>query len=251
MHYIRDYANYGSNKNKYGNKHIIYFILKIILIAGLSYWFVSSFFIRSYEVKTASMEPTLEKNDFILVSPFLYGIKIPFFNESFTGIKTPKRGDLVVIIPPYKLEISIFQNALEPLINFITLQKFNLNKDPQGNDLNIYSIKRIIGLPGDTVKVENFEAYIKPAGQDKFVNEFNLISVNYKILLENNADSWENTLPVSGNVFETVLKENEYFLLGDNRPFSNDSRCWGPVLFEDFIGMVIFRYWPFNKFSEI
>ncbi len=109
----------------------------------------------------------------------------------------------------------------------------------QGKDINSYSVKRIIGVPGDTVKVNNFEAFIKPEGQDKFINEFNLISVNYKIILENNAVNWSNTLPVSGNVDEIILKENEYFLLGDNRPFSNDSRCWGPVLFESFIGKVI------------
>lgn len=251
MQYIRDYASYGANKNKYGNKHIIYFILKIILIAGLSFWFVTAFFLRAYEVKTDSMEPELKENDFILVSPFLYGIKVPFFKNSFKGIQVPNRGDLVIFTPPYKPEVSVFQIFMEPLINFITLQKFNLNRDNGGRDLNTYSVKRIIGIPGDTVKIVNFEAYIKPAGHDKFINEFNLISVNYKILLENNTLSWEKNLPVSGNVPETVLNENEYFLLGDNRPFSNDSCCFGPVLFESFIGKVILRYWPFDRFSEI
>jgi len=221
-----------------------------VVIAALAYWFITSFFIRAYEVKTTSMDPSLTESDFVLVSPILYGIKAPFLEKDFRGIQIPERGDLVVIVPPYKNETSIFQKALEPVLNFITLQKLNLNRDVQGKDINSYSVKRIIGVPGDTVKVNNFEAFIKPEGQDKFINEFNLISVNYKIILENNAVNWSNTLPVSGNVDEIILKENEYFLLGDNRPFSNDSRCWGPVLFESFIGKVIFRYWPFEKFGE-
>ncbi len=250
MNYVRDYANYSSNKNRYGNKHIIYFFIKVIIIAVLLFWFTNAFFIRAFEVKTTSMEPTLKENEFILVSPLLYGLKVPFLEIDLKGIQVPERGDIIVFVPPYNIEKSIFQKALEPIMNFITLQKLNLNRDVQGRDINTYSIKRIIGLPGDTVKIDNFEAFIKPASQDKFINEFNLISINYKIILDNDAANWDRNLPVSGNVAEIVLKENEYFLLGDNRPFSNDSRSWGPVLFESFVGKIIFRYWPFEKFSE-
>lgn len=89
-------------------------------------------------------------------------------------------------------------------------------------------IKRIIGMPGDTVKIKD-----------------NTVYVNDEILEEDYAYG------ETSDYEEITLGEDEYFILGDNRPISKDSRYFGPVKKDEIIGKVIFRLWPINKFGKI
>lgn len=95
-----------------------------------------------------------------------------------------------------------------------------------------FFIKRVIGLPGETIKVSGGKVIIfnKENPDGKELNESYLTDVSRSV----------------GNVSE-VLGEDEFFLLGDNRPESLDSRVFGPVKKKSIIGRVIFRGWPLNK----
>ena len=89
-------------------------------------------------------------------------------------------------------------------------------------------IKRIIGMPGDTVSIKD-----------------NTVYVNGEELEEDYAYG------ETSDYEEITLGDDEYFILGDNRPISKDSRYFGPVKEDEIIGKVIFRLWPFNKFGTI
>lgn len=89
-------------------------------------------------------------------------------------------------------------------------------------------IKRIIGMPGDTVSIRD-----------------NIIYVNGEEVEEDYAYG------ETSDYEEITLDDDEYFILGDNRPISKDSRYFGPVKEDEIIGKVIFRLWPFNKFGTI
>lgn len=89
-------------------------------------------------------------------------------------------------------------------------------------------IKRIIGMPGDTVSIKD-----------------NTVYVNDEELEEDYAYG------ETSDYEEITLGDDEYFILGDNRPISKDSRYFGPVKEDEIIGKVIFRLWPFNKFGTI
>ena len=89
-------------------------------------------------------------------------------------------------------------------------------------------IKRIIGMPGDTVSIND-----------------NTVYVNGEELEEDYAYG------ETSDYEEITLEDDEYFILGDNRPISKDSRYFGPVKEDEIIGKVIFRLWPFNKFGTI
>lgn len=97
-------------------------------------------------------------------------------------------------------------------------------------------IKRIIGLPNETIKSEDGNIVIYKNDSEKVLDESDY--------LRNNGISEEEKLFFS-------LEEDEYLVLGDNRDFSSDSRQWGPVKEEDIIGRVIVRIFPFNNFSKI
>ena len=98
-----------------------------------------------------------------------------------------------------------------------------------GNHRSFY-IKRVIGLPGETVEIRSGKVRVKKEGEEKKIIEEEYIT-----------PAW-----TSGSM-ELELGEGEYFVMGDNRNFSFDSRSWGPVKKSELIGMVRLRLWPVNK----
>ncbi len=118
-------------------------------------------------------------------------------------------------------------------------------RDPQRGEVIVFRppqnffhhhIKRIIGLPGERIKIENGQIIISK--QD-------LVP---KILNEN--DYLPHHLTTHGRI-EIQLNKDEYFVLGDNRNFSSDSRHWGSLKREYIIGRTFFRAWPFTEFTKI
>lgn len=98
-----------------------------------------------------------------------------------------------------------------------------------------FFIKRIIGLPGEKVEIKDGQVIIyNQESPDGFV-------LNEKEYLASNAKTTGNLL--------IILKDNEYFVMGDNRMFSSDSRSWGPLKDADIIGKVLLRAWPLDKLS--
>lgn len=96
-------------------------------------------------------------------------------------------------------------------------------------DPDSYFIKRIIGLPGETVKIEK--------GQVEIVNASGVQVLRESYILQKTDIS----------NFKKTLNPGEYFVMGDNRNFSFDSRSWGSLPKDDVVGVVRFRLWPFNK----
>ncbi len=97
------------------------------------------------------------------------------------------------------------------------------------NDPSTFFIKRVIGLPGETVKIKDDQVEIYKDGKTQVLSE------SYILQKTDVAD------------FEKVLGPDEYFVMGDNRNFSFDSRSWGPLPKNDLVGVVRFRLWPFNE----
>jgi len=99
-------------------------------------------------------------------------------------------------------------------------------------DRSVFYIKRVIGLPNDKIEFKSSKIFI-----------------NGEALEERYLSAEVETLPVGE--YRIILEENQYFVIGDNRSFSSDSRRWGPILREDIIGTVRLRFWPrptFNNF---
>ena len=197
-------------------------ICLIILIAGVVMkndlltttgkgWFLPVFFIfilrtfmyEPYQIPSGSMIPGLQVGDFILVNKHSYGLKVNRIGKPFALASDPEYGDVVVFIPPH---------------------------------VNVPYIKRLIGKSGDTIRYANKKLYVNgsPINQE-------LISLNgtETLLQETFLDS-KRTIRLEGGSAsypeEFSVPAGQYFVMGDNRDNSSDSRYWGFVPRENFMG---------------
>jgi signal peptidase I len=181
-----------------------------------------SFLIEPFRIPSASMVPTLLEGDFILVNKYAFGIRLPVLNTKVIPIGAPERGDVVVFRPPHEPD--------KPYI------------------------KRVVGLPGDVIGYRNKTVYVngEPALQADLgtyrgtgramlyngatLKRENLLGVDHEILLRSSAPSKAGAFTVPAN---------HYFMMGDNRDNSSDSREWGVVADENLIGkaFMIWMHW--------
>ena len=178
------------------------FFLVLLLVLVLR-----SFIFEPFRIPSGSLEPTLLPGDFILVNKFDYGIRLPVISKKIIKIHEPKRGDIVV-----------FHWPVNPKVDFI---------------------KRVVGLPGDTVSYVNkvffingIEAkqdyqetlpYVLESGNivDALKSQENLLGVNHEI--------YQFPSRPDENFTNLTVPEGMYFMIGDNRDDSADSRIWGFV----------------------
>jgi signal peptidase I len=194
----------------------------VILIVLL----LRSFLVEPFRIPSGSMIPTLLVGDFILVNKFSYGVRLPVINTKFLDTGSPQRGDVAV---------------------------FRYPKDP-----SVDYIKRVIGLPGDRIEYRNKVIYVngKRANQTEigaFVSHDSGLPIPGTTLISENIDGVEHEiLHESGKPIlngEIIVPENHYFVMGDNRDNSNDSRFWGTVPEENLVGraFMIWMNWNFDE----
>lgn len=189
------------------------------------------FIIYPVKQRSISMEPDVKCNSRMFVTP------LPF---------TPKRGHVVVLRSRSTENLNLAKKALNHLVGFFTLQKFYPFASLSDMSL-ISNVRRIVALPGDTIYMKDYILYVKPAGAEFFLTEFELTKVRYNIDILIPPSSWDATLGVKGNFSETTLSKDEYFVLGDNRLSSMDSRFWGSIPKSMITGRVLLTYFPLNK----
>ena len=187
----------------------------IILIVLL----LRSFIVEPFRIPSGSMMPTLLNGDFILVNKFSYGLRLPIIDSKLIGIGEPARGDVVV-----------FRYPGDPSIDYI---------------------KRVIGLPGDRVSYYHDRLTIngEPVNQlskGSYVGTGVAMGASGRSLRQETIDGIEHEILEDPkrytNEGEYIVPAGHYFVMGDNRDNSNDSRFWGSVPEENLVGKA-FMIW--------
>lgn len=184
-------------------------VLAIVLV-------LRSFLIEPFQIPSGSMLPTLEVGDFILVNKFEYGLRLPVLGTKVVSLNDPQRGDVMVF------------------------------KYPEDGKTNY--IKRVVGIPGDLIKYENKELTIN----GKVISEKLLANLQQNQLFEEQLGDVKHQIfkasryPNLGAEGLWKIPDGHYFMMGDNRDNSNDSRFWGLVPDELIVGkaFAIWMHWP-------
>jgi signal peptidase I len=177
---------------------VVELIAVVAIALGLT-WLVQAYIVKSYRIPTGSMRTTVDEGDRVLAARFL-----GWFAD-------PERGDVLVFHPPGIGDVAQRGAHTQAHVTFI---------------------KRVVGLPGETVQ-----------GLDDRVLICRAPRVGCRVLAEPYASG------VTSDFGPITLARDSYFVMGDNRQSSEDSRVWGPLQRRNIIGTAFVRYWPPRRFG--
>ena len=215
----------------------------VILVVFL----LRSFLVEPFKIPSGSMMPTLLVGDFILVNKFTYGIRLPVINQKMIEVNPPKNGDVMV-----------FRYPEDPSLDYI---------------------KRVIGVPGDKisyrdkkltvngkpVKMESQGAYNYVKSGLNYVSAIHyreqLGEHNHSALVQPDAPTLRlgdvrqftdrKNCDYNEDGFSCTVPQGHYFMMGDNRDDSNDSRYWGFVPDRNIVGKAFMIWWNFDDLKRI
>jgi len=245
----RGFKRYRPYNPQHTVRNIILLFVKIVVIWFIVYQAVTHFLFTPYTVASASMKPEFSEHDRVIASALMYGSRIPFSDARLPAVSPIQRGDAIVCYASYYHEDPLLIRIFDPVVRFFTAQQLSLSPSRDKTTEKGLILKRVIGLPGDSVMLKDFTAYVKPKGTDHFLTEFEVSASVYNISKKELPKGWKESFPFSGNAEPVTLGADEYYVLGDNRFESGDSRFFGPIDSSAIMGKVIFRYWPIQRFG--
>lgn len=173
---------------------------------------IQAFLVKPFRIPSESMVPTLEVGQRVLV------------NRVGTHFGTPERGDVMVFKPPINADSNECAVAHPPAQGCP-------ESNPDESETNF--IKRVVAVPGDRISVRRGRVYIDgELQQEPFIRP-------------------DATCPICNLPRPVVVPDGEYYMMGDNRGASADSREWGPVPEENFVGKAFGTYWPPSRWGGV
>lgn len=193
------------------NKTVVREYTEAIIVAVILALFIRTFVFQAFKIPSGSMLPTLQIGDHLLVNKFIYGIKVPFTGTMLIPITTPDRGDIIVF------------------------------RYPENKSLDY--IKRVIALPGDTIEIIDKKVYINGKKTEDKTAHFTDQRVIPKQLKDPRIFKGG---PNKDNFGPLLVPEGKWFVMGDNRDNSADSRFWGFVDEDEILGKAMIIYWSWD-----
>jgi signal peptidase I len=220
--------------------------LRFMVVLFFVYEFFSAYVMKTRIVESSSMAPTLLPKERVIVFSSAYGLLNPV-NGRHGMFRTPRRGDIVLQRLPSCLDHPWYLRFVDSVIRYLTFQRIGLPGLKSTFEAPV--IKRVVAIPGDTVKMSGFIVQVKTKGSPHFLTEYEVTDAKYDIGTIEIPKDWDIEMPLSGTYGELVLGNDEFFVVGDNRTASTDSRFFGTVRSRDFIGRILVRYWPLDRLS--
>ena len=196
---------------------------KSIAIAVVLFLFLRTFIVQTFVITSGSMEDTLLVGDMLVVNRAAIGTRVPGTSLRIPGYSDPERGDVLVFDPPHEETLKL--------------------------------IKRLVGMPGDTIQMRNRTFYLNGEAQDEpYVRHTSDPDEAHPWMdwqrdhLVGDVDPGAYA-PTRDNWGPLVIPPDRYFMLGDNREQSLDSRYWGLLEGWRLEGRAVFKYYSYNKGS--
>jgi signal peptidase I len=209
-----------------------FFPVLVLVLVVRSFWF------EPFQIPSPSMVPTLLVGDFLVVNKYAYGLRLPVLNTKILAVGSPERGDVVVFRRPHSDQIPLDQPDEEEGKNYI---------------------KRLIGLPGDQIRYENHQLFINDEPMQRtqvssYVGDIaSKVELGTDLLSEQLMDRphqiLNGTNGFMNNQFDGswTVPAGHYFMMGDNRDGSADSRAWGFVPEANLVGRASFIWFHFDR----
>ena len=219
---------YVESKERINTDHVVVEYAKSFFPVLFIVFFLRSFLVEPFQIPSESMVPTLEVGDFILVNKFTYGVRLPIVRNKVLNISDPKRGDVMVFFPPHESR---------------------------------YFIKRVVGLPGDNISEKNGVLFIngREMTQMNSITEAVECRSNGRFVVSDETFEGSGSHKMrrcvvnglSAGERSWVVPKGHYFMMGDNRDNSSDSRVWGPVPEERIVGKAFAIWMHWDSFLSI
>ncbi len=213
---------------------ILFFAGLFLLVFALN-TLVFRFLLFPAVVRSDSMLPRVDRGALVLAAP----------------LGSVGRGTTVVLRPTFQDRMGAVSSVASKIVSFVTFQQVQAFRGGSEAVSAGNVLRRVVGLPGDTVYMRDYILHVRPAGSQHFLTEFELSDVAYDINIGGLPEGWDDVMGASGTLGERTLGEGEYFLLCDNRIEGIDSRIWGPVHRKDIGGRALFQYFPFGGFGPL
>lgn len=200
--------------------------VKGVIVAFAVALLIRTFLIQAFAIPTGSMLPTMQVGDYLFANKFAYGVDVPFSDYHIPGYAEPSTGDVVVFKPSHVP--------------------------------NILFVKRIVGVPGDTLQMRNKQLYKNSREvPEEYVRHTRAMAdtasssgMNWQkkfLGTEISADLYQ---PTRDNWGPIVVPDSSYFVLGDNRDESLDSRYWGFIERKNILGSPMIIFFSFDPAIE-
>jgi signal peptidase I len=209
--------------------------ISTLLIAILIALAIRAFVVEPYRIPSGSMFPTLLVGDHLFVNKFIYGIKLPFTDLRLPGLREPERGDIIV-----------FTVAQRGSQTFPADQRPELPREE--------FVKRLIGLPGDRIAFRGGRVFVngepievRPLGETFQDDQGDILDMNEVTLGDHHFRILDDpNVNFPGPTDTITVEPGRYFMLGDNRDHSKDSRFWGTVRLAEIKGPAFILYWSWD-----
>jgi signal peptidase I len=265
-------------EEKQKQKHIIREWIEAIVWALVIVILLQQFLFELYVIPTGSMIPTIAEGTRALVTKTVFGPEILPGSINSRYFREPRRGEVIVFEnpDPNLTPMGPVKKIIHKLIFLITLTYVDIDADKYGRQKVRLLLKRVIGVPGDRLRMRSGNVQILPQGEFSWVTEERLkdrCRLTYpirRIVSRDQADDQplgiipgyseryaENPHKKKSTEFWRkkhcgwYIPENRFFPMGDNRDLSKDARYFGPVLLYKLIGKALFSFWPPRQFGPI
>lgn len=231
----------GKKASKSSRVTVLWENVKSLAGAVLIYLVINTFLIAAYRIPSGSMIPTLLIGDWLFVNKAVYGPHIPFTNSHLPSFSEPRRGEVIVFESPYQAD-----------------------EAAEGRDATPTLVKRMVGMPGDTLYMRRGLLYVNGVAQRQgfgIVSQPTLASSHpgevsvlfdwqHKIELKQSRFGAAPAQPQLDDWGPLLIPSGHYFMMGDSRYESKDSRYWGIVPRENVRGRPSFVYYSYRSGSE-